>query len=150
MATCVVEGIDPVRMCRGLVDKMAESEQLKSEADPGVLVLFQDWLERLEEEAVETVKRTGSLNPVRLADELGLSESGGIPRRTAQEEGQVVRNGEPTGGSIDGSRIFLDARNVDIPCDYADYNDYLLTDSGLFDLRTRRIQTAMAGPGKFV
>jgi hypothetical protein len=78
MATCVVEGIDPMRMCRMLMDKMAESEQLRSEADPGVLVLFQDWLERLEEEAIEVVERTGSINPVRLADELGLSESGGI------------------------------------------------------------------------
>ncbi len=78
MATCVVEGIDPVRMCRGLMDKMEESEQLKSEADPGILVLFQDWLERLEEEAIEVVEKTGSINPIRLADELGLSESGGI------------------------------------------------------------------------
>ncbi len=60
------------------MDKMAESEQLRSEADPGVLVLFQDWLEKLEEEAREVVKRTGSKSPIRLADELGLSESGGI------------------------------------------------------------------------
>jgi hypothetical protein len=61
-----------------LMDKMAESEQLRSEADPGVLVLFQDWLERLEEEAVEVVEKTGSINSVRLANELGISESGGI------------------------------------------------------------------------
>jgi len=67
-----------MRMCRNLMDKMAESEQLKSEADPGVLVLFQDWLESLEEEAIQVVARTRSINPVRLADELGLSESGGI------------------------------------------------------------------------
>ena len=60
------------------MDKMAESEQLKSEVDPGILVLFQDWLERLEEEAVEVVERTGSINPIRLARELGLSESGGV------------------------------------------------------------------------
>lgn len=60
------------------MDKMAESEQLKSEVDPGILVLFQDWLEKLEEEAIEVVERTGSINPVELADELGLSESGGI------------------------------------------------------------------------
>ena len=63
MATCVVEGIDPVRMCRGLMDKMEESEQLKAESDPGILVLFQDWLERLEEEAIGTVERTGSTDP---------------------------------------------------------------------------------------
>ena len=60
------------------MDKMAESEQLRSEADPGVLVLFQDWLERLDEEAKEVVERTGSISPIRLADELGISESGGI------------------------------------------------------------------------
>jgi len=74
----MVEGIDPVRMCRMLMGKMAESEQLKSRADPGILVLFQDWLERLEEEAIEVIERTGSINPIRLADELGLSESGGV------------------------------------------------------------------------
>ena len=74
----MVEGIDPTRMCRMLMDKMAECEQLKSEVDPGILVLFQDWLERLEEEACEVMKRTGSISPIRLADELGLSESGGI------------------------------------------------------------------------
>jgi hypothetical protein len=74
----MVEGIDPVRMCRMLMSKMSESEQLKSEADPGILVLFQDWLERLEEDAIEVVERTGSTNPIRLADELGLSESGGV------------------------------------------------------------------------
>ncbi len=61
-----------------LMGKMAESEQLKSEADPGILVLFQDWLERLEEEAIEVVERTGSINPSRLAQELGLSESGAV------------------------------------------------------------------------
>lgn len=60
------------------MDKMAESQRLQSEADPGVLVLFQDWLEKLEEEACEVVKRVGSIRPKRLADELGLSESGGI------------------------------------------------------------------------
>ena len=30
------------------------------------------------EEVIEVVERTGSVNPTRLADELGLSESGGI------------------------------------------------------------------------
>ncbi len=74
----MVEGIDPREMCRMLMDKMAESEQLRSEADPGVMVLFQDWLERLEEEAMEVIERIGSVSPARLADELGLSESGGI------------------------------------------------------------------------
>ncbi len=67
-----------MRMCRMLMEKMAESQQLQSAADPGVLVLFQDWLEKLEEEACEVVKRTGSASPIRLADELGLSESGGM------------------------------------------------------------------------
>jgi hypothetical protein len=61
-----------------LMDKMADSEQLKTEADPSLLFLFQDWLERLEEEAIEIVERTGSINPILLADELGVSESGGI------------------------------------------------------------------------
>jgi hypothetical protein len=61
-----------------LMDKMSESEQLKSEADPEILILFQDWLERLEEEAIETIEQTRSTNPVLLAEKLGISESGGI------------------------------------------------------------------------
>lgn len=74
----MVEGIDPLRMCRTLMDKMEESRHLQSEADPGILVLFQDWLEKLEEEACEVIRRIGSLNPIRLADELSLSESGAV------------------------------------------------------------------------
>lgn len=78
MATCTVEGIDPVRMCRNLMDKVEESRQLRSKADPGLLLLFQDWLEKLEEEALAFVEKTGSKSPARLADELGISESEGI------------------------------------------------------------------------
>lgn len=78
MATCSVEGIDPVRMCRNLLDRVEESNQLQSEADPGLLLMFQDWLEKLEQEAFEFVNKTGSKSPSELADKLGISESGSI------------------------------------------------------------------------
>jgi len=70
------EGIDPQDMCQGLLDKIGRSEQLRAVAHPELLMLFEDWLEELEQEAVAAVKRTGSKVPADLARELGLSGSG--------------------------------------------------------------------------
>jgi hypothetical protein len=70
------EGVDPTQMCQRLVDKVAQSRQLTAVADPEVLVLFEDWLEELESEAVSFVKETGSSSPIDLAEGTGLSRSG--------------------------------------------------------------------------
>ena len=72
------EGVDPTEMCKSLVEKISQSEQLRSVTDPEILILFEDWLEELENEAVETIKRRGSLTPKDLSKELGLSESGAM------------------------------------------------------------------------
>jgi hypothetical protein len=42
------EGVDPTQMCQSLVDKVAQSKQLMAITDPEILVLFEDWLEELE------------------------------------------------------------------------------------------------------
>jgi hypothetical protein len=48
-------------------------------AHPEILVLFEDWLEELENETVTIAKRRGSLAPRDLSrGELGLSESGAM------------------------------------------------------------------------
>lgn len=60
------------------MDKFSQSEQLRSVADPEILILFEDWLEELENETVIVIKRRGSLIPKDLAGELGLSESGAM------------------------------------------------------------------------
>ncbi len=70
------EGIDPKDMCQSLMQKIGESEQLRAVADPELLILFEDWLEELEAEALSTVQRTGSTDPRDLARELVLSGSG--------------------------------------------------------------------------
>lgn len=70
------EGVDPTKMCQSLVDKVAQSKQLMAVAHPEVLALFENWLEELEEEVVECVVKTGSADPVLLAEETGLSRSG--------------------------------------------------------------------------
>jgi hypothetical protein len=72
------EGVDPTAMCRSLVEKFSQSEQLRSVGDPEILILFEDWLEELENETVTILKRRGSLGPTDLAKELGLSESGSM------------------------------------------------------------------------
>ncbi len=63
-------------MCRSLVDKVTRSQQLLAVTDPELLVLFEDWLEELEEEVVAVVKETASLDAAALARRLGLSQAG--------------------------------------------------------------------------
>ncbi len=70
------EGVDPTQMCQSLVEKVAQSEQLLAIADPELLVLFEDWLEELEEEVKKLLKTHGSLEEKALADKLGLSRKG--------------------------------------------------------------------------
>ena len=70
------EGVDPSKMCQSLMEKMKRNLQLMAEADPDLLVLFEDWLEALEEEVVSQAKESGSLSPQDLARKLGLSEEG--------------------------------------------------------------------------
>ncbi|UCH21484.1 MAG: hypothetical protein JSU83_23815 [Deltaproteobacteria bacterium] len=70
------EGVDPKDMCRSLMNKVAQSEQLMAVADPDVLVLFEDWLEELEEEVVSIAKKTGSTDAGVIGEELGVSHSG--------------------------------------------------------------------------
>ncbi len=70
------EGVDPTQMCQSLVDKVARSEQLLAIADPNLLVLFEDWLEELEAEALALMKTHGPLDEKSLAGKLGLSRRG--------------------------------------------------------------------------
>lgn len=55
---------------------MAQSRQLMAVADPELLVLFEDWLDELENEVVLLAKEHGPLRPEDLAHKLGLSERG--------------------------------------------------------------------------
>lgn len=72
------EGVDPTQMCQRLVDKVAQSKQLMAITDPELLVLFEDWLEELEEEIISLVQEHGALNPGDLAEKTGLSLRGAI------------------------------------------------------------------------
>jgi hypothetical protein len=70
------EGVDPTQMCQSLVDKVAQSKQLMAITDPEILVLFEDWLEELEEEVIALGKTYGPLDPGTLAKKTGLSMMG--------------------------------------------------------------------------
>lgn len=70
------EGIDPTQMCQTLVDKVAQSRQLMAITDPEILVLFEDWLEELENEVIAVAKQHGPPGPEELASRLGLSQRG--------------------------------------------------------------------------
>lgn len=60
------------------MEKISQSEQLRSVTDPEILILFEDWLEELENEAVSVIKHGDSTAPKDLSRELGLSESGSM------------------------------------------------------------------------
>ena len=70
------EGVDPTKMCQSLVDKVFQSKQLRTVAEPDILVLFEDWLEELEEEIIKQVQKTGPNDLEELARSLGLSQAG--------------------------------------------------------------------------
>ncbi len=72
------EGVDPTAMCKSLVEKIGQSEQLPSVTDPEILILFEDWMEELENEAVTIINRRHASTPKELSRELGLSESGAL------------------------------------------------------------------------
>jgi hypothetical protein len=72
------EGVDPTAMCQSLVERISQSEQLRSVTDPEIIILFEEWLEELENETVTIMKRRHSLTPKELSQELGLSESGAL------------------------------------------------------------------------
>ena len=63
-------------MCQSLVDKVFQSRQLRTVAEPEILSLFEDWLEELEEEIIKQVRKTGSDDLEELARSLGLSRAG--------------------------------------------------------------------------
>jgi hypothetical protein len=63
-------------MCQSLVDKVFQSKQLRTVAEPDILALFEDWLEELEEEITKQVQKTGSDDLGELARGLGLSRAG--------------------------------------------------------------------------
>lgn len=69
------EGVDPTKMCQGLVDKVAQSKQLMDVAHPEILKLFENWLEELEDEVVRHAAEHDS-DPAGLAEATGLSRSG--------------------------------------------------------------------------
>jgi DNA-binding MarR family transcriptional regulator len=70
------EGVDPTHMCQSLVHKVAQSKQLMAVADPAILLLFESWLEELEEEVLASMKQHPGSNAGDLAEKLGLSRSG--------------------------------------------------------------------------
>jgi len=70
------EGVDPTHMCQRLVDRVTQSRQLMAVADPELLVLFEDWLDELENEVASLFKTHGPLRADDLAQKLGLSQRG--------------------------------------------------------------------------
>ena len=70
------EGVDPTHMCQSLVHKVARSKQLQAVADPDILVLFETWLEELEDEVMTYVKKDPEAEVLDIVDRLGLSKSG--------------------------------------------------------------------------
>lgn len=65
-------------MCGSLVDKVARSKQLKAVTHPEILLLFESWLDELEEEVISYCKQHEEASALDLVDDLGLSRSGAL------------------------------------------------------------------------
>lgn len=63
-------------MCQKLVDRVAQSKQLMAVADPDLLVLFEDWLDELEQEVMAFFTPHRPVNSEALAHNFGLSLRG--------------------------------------------------------------------------
>lgn len=63
-------------MCQTLVHKVAQSKQLMAVTDPEILVLFESWLDELEEEVMSYLQKRPTGDLIDLASDLGLSRSG--------------------------------------------------------------------------
>lgn len=72
----VGKAVDPTHMCQSLVHKVAQSKQLMAVTDPDILLLFESWLEELEEEVLAFPKQHPGAVAADLSDEIGLSQSG--------------------------------------------------------------------------
>jgi len=70
------EGVDPTHMCQSLVTKVAQSKQLQAVTEPDILVLFEDWLDELEQEVIDQIRAHPHSDPLQLVRDLGLSENG--------------------------------------------------------------------------
>ncbi len=70
------EGVDPTQMCQSLVDKVAQSKQLMAITDPDLRVLFESWLDELEEVVAAYLLDHPAADARVLADNLGLSLRG--------------------------------------------------------------------------
>lgn len=62
-------------MCQSLVEKVASSRQLMAVSHPEILVLFENWLEEIEDEAARHLAGQPP-DPLLLAERTGLSRSG--------------------------------------------------------------------------
>lgn len=70
------EGVDPTQMCQNLVNRVARSKQLQAVTDPEILVLFEDWLDEIENEVASTVTSGESENVEDVSRLTGLSRAG--------------------------------------------------------------------------
>lgn len=70
------EGVDPTSMCQSLVHKVAQSKQLMAVAEPEILILFESWLDELEEEVSAYLHSNPEADAPDLAGNLGISERG--------------------------------------------------------------------------
>ncbi|MBU0730816.1 MAG: hypothetical protein KKE17_05000 [Proteobacteria bacterium] len=63
-------------MCQTLVDKVAQSRQLQAVAHPDILILFDSWLDEMEEEVIGFLHNNPGAGVLEIVEKLGLSKSG--------------------------------------------------------------------------
>ena len=67
------EGIDPQNMCSHLYGAMGILHELSSHASEGLVVIFQEWLESVEQECAAILENEPACSCENMAGRLGIS-----------------------------------------------------------------------------
>jgi len=68
------EGIDPQNMCHHLYGAMGILNELSAQASEGLIVIFQEWLEEVEQECSAILEKEPSCSSKDMARRLGIPE----------------------------------------------------------------------------
>lgn len=66
---------NPMDMCRTMMTGMNKTGEMATYATPEIRALFEEWSVQIEEEILEYIKKTGSIDPENLSEQFKLSRA---------------------------------------------------------------------------
>lgn len=68
-------GFNPMDMCRKMMSTIAQSSEIATFATPEVRQMFEDWAQQVDEEILNYVNESGSVDPEEIAAHLKISKN---------------------------------------------------------------------------